>query len=194
MEKGTPDKPSLTGYNNAFYNSLGGDVDPDTFAFLMAAIETDPPGIYMLRIATHEGLQPAAKMKFAAIMLEFFPEVGTFEARLYMTSLVRILQAAGAAGVRVANRAAWMRLWDALFTRVAHADFWKTGEDETIRQELLLLVHLAVQTMDEVPEQLLVDYDVWRDRIASIKDVAFRDAITLVLQDALRRHGYGGVA
>lgn len=178
--------------DQASYRPLQGvaDIDPVTFAQLMESIESEPPGIYMLRIAIHPQLRPVAKMTFAAIILERIRDTSTWDFCfwLYVAALVRILKEANAAGVRVVQDI-WMGLYDPLFVFFSHDAFWETG-NEAMKKDLLTLVHLAIQSLDGVPEQLLVDFDKWKERIASIGDAAFRDAITLLLQDALMRHGY----
>lgn len=170
-------------------HDFGAGTDSAAFQELMLSIQNEPPGVAMLRIASHPGLGPAARIVFAPIMLEFIEEVDLLQGWMFVTALTSIMAGANAFHITLKKKDEWNGSWDKAFRVFARSEYWETG-NETMRKQLIILLHCVVKNLDRVPEQVLVDYDLWKQRITELPDVAFRDGVTLMLQDQLRRHGY----
>lgn len=170
-------------------SDFGAGLDSAAFAEMMTVMQTQPPGVAMLHIATHPGMGPAARLVFAPLILETIEEVDVVQGWLFVAALFIIMEGANAAGVTLRDKEKWFGAWDRAFAYFGRDDLWAAGTD-ALRGRLLLLLHNMILHFNQVPEQLLVDYDKWRGRIASLEDPAFRDAISLILRDELVRRGY----
>lgn len=159
-----------------------------TFFELMASLQLEPPPLFMMRVAAHAYLHPAAKLVFVPIMLEFLPEVHTVDAWIFIIALNGIMRDATLAGL-VQQGDEWFRLWDAVLARFGQESFWKTG-DEWLHQELLLLLYEVVCVSDRFPDQLLVDYDWWKEAIETLETEDFRDEIREGFRTLLQKFGY----